>query len=371
MNKRILPGLSLLAILCACAGFLPDMTLRVVLVLGVGLALVGWIVWYSGQAAAASKPVGQPAEDITAPVANGVVMVPPAPPVSGSVSVAGGNSDDGPLRALNKLAELKNRWMRDVDSLTAGVQEVRALEGEVDAACATQKQALESIHQGSQMIHANSTQANAIAENLAGNAEKASELSNQVQEKVDFLVSDLELSIKQVEYLLEESKKINGILEIMNQIASSTHVLGINASIVAARAGQQGLAFDVVAREIRNLAESTGASLQDIETLIKHIQETVALVADKTRKTSASILGEKKTLLDVAGALQGVILSVEVIRTMTSVAADTALDLQKQVNMAASSANDRLDHSHFKSMEARLDAAVTDIRQFLEQVDAI
>ncbi len=186
------------------------------------------------------------------------------------------------------------------------------------------------LDEGSRLIHQNNRQAFAIAENMAANAEQAFTLSEQMQSKVSTLADEMEMSLKETEFLLTESQKITGILEVMSQVASSTHILSINASIVAARAGTHGLAFAVVAHEIRSLAESTANSLENIEILIKEIQAKIQEVADRTRQSSSAILAEKQTLLSVAGALQGVVLAVEVIRTVSGSSSEKAMELQKE-----------------------------------------
>ncbi len=187
---------------------------------------------------------------------------------------------------------------------------------------------LERLQSGSHSIMENSTKAFDISDNLSGTAEKAFSLSQQVQARVAELTAELGESLEETGRLFEESKKITGILEIISEISAKTYVLSINASIVATRAGIHGKAFDVVAKEVRQLAKETERSLKNVEEFVAHIQEIVQRVVDQTTTTSVKIDKEKDSLLSVAGSLQGVILAVEIIRTVSGLSKEKAREQQ-------------------------------------------
>jgi methyl-accepting chemotaxis protein len=189
-------------------------------------------------------------------------------------------------------------------------------------------ESLERLSANSKSILENSKKAFDISDNLAGSAEKAFALSQKVQTRVKELTGDLASSLGETRRLYEESKKIAGILEMMSDISSKTYVLSINASVVATRAGSHGRAFDVVAKEIRKLAQDTESSLKNIEDFVAHIQDIVQRVVDNTTVTASEIEKEKDSLLSVAGSLQGVILAVEIIRTVSNLSKDKALEQQ-------------------------------------------
>jgi len=183
---------------------------------------------------------------------------------------------------------------------------------------------IKRLQSNSKSIMENSKKAFDISDNLAGTAEKAFALSEQVQAKVKELTDELSQSLEETRRLFEESKKIAGILEMMSDISSKTYVLSINASVVATRAGVHGRAFDVVAKEVRKLAQETEGSLKSIEDFVNHIQQIVQSVVEHTTLTSEEIQKEKESLLSVAGALQGVILAVEIIRTVSNLSKERA-----------------------------------------------
>ncbi|MEJ5188544.1 methyl-accepting chemotaxis protein [Treponema sp. J25] len=176
----------------------------------------------------------------------------------------------------------------------------------------------------SEKIRENAQQITGISDNMASSAEAGFNLSQDVQNKVSTLAEDIRTSLEDTNRLLNQSKKINEILEIMGDISSTTSVLSINASIVAARYGKQGKEFDVVAKEIRKLSEGTDKSLKDIASLLQEIQSSITSVSSKLQRVATEILAQKESILSVAGSLQGVTLAVEVIRSVTNLSKETA-----------------------------------------------
>lgn len=87
--------------------------------------------------------------------------------------------------------------------------------------------------------------------------------------------------LEEVNVLAENSKKVNEITETIKQITEQTNLLALNASIEAARAGEAGKGFAVVAEEVRKLAEQSGQSAEEINTIVNKIGSSVKAVLNK------------------------------------------------------------------------------------------
>ncbi|GLC87100.1 methyl-accepting chemotaxis protein [Lysinibacillus piscis] len=98
---------------------------------------------------------------------------------------------------------------------------------------------------------------------------------------------------KQAQHALEDSQKTNGITDLIKSISRQTNLLGLNASIEAARAGQHGAGFNIVAQEVRKLSFETSNATENIETSLhninrnlEHLKQNIGQINDATSEQS-------------------------------------------------------------------------------------
>ncbi|MEH6499086.1 MAG: methyl-accepting chemotaxis protein [Pseudoalteromonas distincta] len=159
-------------------------------------------------------------------------------------------------------------------------------------------------------IHEVADNAHSTAE-AASQADKqghaASEVVGQTMNALRRLAGDVEEAAGVINRLEQDSDKIGGVLSVIQAIAEQTNLLALNAAIEAARAGEQGRGFAVVADEVRALAARTQASTRDIQEMIQSLQagsgQAVAVMQRGATLASQSVeqaAGAERSLSDTA-----------------------------------------------------------------------
>ena len=141
----------------------------------------------------------------------------------------------------------------------------------------------------------------AEAKQVTENGRRVVERAMQELERVAVDIGD---SAVMIESLGERSKQISSVVGVIREIADQTNLLALNAAIEAARAGEQGRGFAVVADEVRKLAERTSVSTQEISTTVNAILTETGVAVSRMQSVSANMSGSVAMAKEAGDALE-------------------------------------------------------------------
>ncbi|WP_354669626.1 methyl-accepting chemotaxis protein [Pseudomonas sp. WAC2] len=191
----------------------------------------------------------------------------------------------------------------------------------------------------------------ASAAQATGNADEQVEQGNTLivnaGKAVQTLVRTMEQATNTVQMVSTNSADIEKIVAVIKSVAEQTNLLALNAAIEAARAGEHGRGFAVVADEVRSLATRTQESTREIESMIATLQEGTATAA-KEMQLSRSMARDIEVLTtDAVAALQGISREVGAINSMnTQIASASA-----QQSVVAEEVSTNINRIHGASLE--------------------
>ncbi len=234
------------------------------------------------------------------------------------------------IRQIIEAAAPLGQVSKDLYQLTQGSEEnAKSQQHHTDSISRDILTMTGSIQEVAQRSQQASDEANSAARQAATAREHVGSLSTGISDLGDSVMG----AVKAMEQLEEETQEVGSVLTVIRSIAEQTNLLALNAAIEAARAGEQGRGFAVVADEVRNLAQKTAASTAEIQQIIQRLQNSANTVLNVMTSNGEKSRASIERSIEATQLLEAIARTVNQIDELN---AGIAQFTQEQIGLSSS-----------------------------------
>lgn len=221
------------------------------------------------------------------------------------------------LNVVSSTREIMEQFNAAIGQIARGAQEQANHVNQTSVAIGEMAESIHEVATNAQSVLDAATDASKVAQD----GEEAVESTISGMERIKNTVYESAVKIKE---LGEQSQKIGEIIQVIDDIAEQTNLLALNAAIEAARAGEHGKGFAVVADEVRKLAERSGKATKEIAQLILDIQRGTEKAVEAMEHGTTEVEEGVKLAHNAGTALEAIMKTVELTLSQIQLISDAA-----------------------------------------------
>lgn len=267
---------------------------------------------------------------------------------------------------IQTIHTLINNMNRNGDVLASASTELTSLMEENSSQLSLQQQETKKIATavsemtGAIQSIAQNAESAADSANQAQHAVKSSsDISQRTQNNMSHLEGQINEASQAISTLATESENIGSVLDVIRGIAEQTNLLALNAAIEAARAGEQGRGFAVVADEVRSLASRTQQSTEEINTMIGKLQEGSKNTVTAMESSQTLMKQCSEDTLQTNDSLQSVVEAMSTILDMNNLIASATTEQESVMSGVSDNADamQRMSEANNERLQGVLEAS--------------